>query len=257
MYVTEQQYMAYALSKMKLPLFDKIAAWVVENSDTIMMLELFDKTKHWMGVHLQDTKAKQELITIAMKNTKSVSKYYHRIFKLWTRANTPTDKRIIKFTRLLKPGISTSLLGCKFTSIRAILDEAQDIEDAWKKIMYTFPRQDNRQQSSSKFSRGSNSQSSVTSGNSATGEGSAAGESSGKDRKPTVTKLAGWSGTWYNLDPKPKKLKNNNRTTLLRQKHCWACRDSGHHRSDNCCPEFKKRLNLAIVTEANSGLEKE
>ena len=65
-----------------------------------------------------------------MKNTESVSKYYYRIFKLWTKAKTPIDKRIVKFTRSLKPVIFTPLLGCKFISIRAVLDEAQDIEDA-------------------------------------------------------------------------------------------------------------------------------
>ena len=222
MYIIKQQHVAYTLSRIKSPLFDKIAAWVAENLDTITILELFDKTKHWMGVHLQDTKAKQELITIAMKNTKSVSKYYHCIFKLWRRANTFINERIVKFMRLLKPSISTPLLGRKFTSIRAVLDEAQDIKDAQKKIMYTFSRQNNRQQSSSKFSRGSNSQGSatsrgsVTSGDSTAGGGSATGGSSGKDRKPTATKPAGWSSTWYNLDPKPKKLENNNRITLLR-----------------------------------------
>ena len=124
MYVTEQQRVAYALLRMKLPLFDKIVVWVAENSDTIIMLKLFDETKHWMEVYLQATKTKQELITIAMKNTKLVSKYYHRIFKLWTRAKTLTDKRIVKFTRSLKSGISTPLLSCKFTSIRAVLDKA-------------------------------------------------------------------------------------------------------------------------------------
>lgn len=130
MYVTERQRVAYALSRIKSPLFDKIAAWVAENFDTIIMLGLFDETKHWMGVHLQATEAKQELITIAMRNTKSVSEYYHRIFKLWMRVKTSTDERIVKFTRSLKPGISTPLLGRKFTSIRAVLDKARDIEDA-------------------------------------------------------------------------------------------------------------------------------
>ena len=129
MYVTMQQQVAYTLLRIKSPLFDKIAAWVAENSDTITMLELFDKTKHWMRVHLQAIKAKQELITIAMKNTKSVSKYYHCIFKLWTRAKTLINKRIVKFTRLLKPNIFMPLLGCKFTSIRAVLDKVQDIKN--------------------------------------------------------------------------------------------------------------------------------
>ena len=46
MYVTKQQRVAYALSRMKSPLFNKIAAWVAENSDTIIMLGLFNKTKH-------------------------------------------------------------------------------------------------------------------------------------------------------------------------------------------------------------------
>ena len=220
MYVTEQQRMVYALSQIKSSFFNKIAAWVAENLDTIIMLGLFNKTKHWIGVHLQGTKAKQELITIVIKNNKSVSKYYYRIFKLWTRANTPIDKRIVKFTRSLKSSISMPLLGCKFTSIRAVLDETQDIKDAQKEITYTFPRQDNRQQSSSKFFCGSNSQSSATSrsstadGSSTAGGSSAVGESSEKDRKPTVTKPARWSGMWYNLDLKPKKLENDNKIML-------------------------------------------
>ena len=49
-----------------------------------------------------------------------------------------------------------SLLSCKFTSIRAVLDKAQDIKDAQKEIIYMFLRQDNRQQSFLKFFCGSN-----------------------------------------------------------------------------------------------------
>ena len=88
------------------------------------MIRLFDETKYWMKVHLQIIKAKQKLITIAMKNTESVSKYYHHIFKLWTRTNTPIDERIVKFIKLLKSSISMPLLGRKFTNIRAVLDKA-------------------------------------------------------------------------------------------------------------------------------------
>ena len=176
---------------MKLSLFNKIATWVAENSDTIMIVGLFDKTEHWIGVHLQATKVKQELITIEMKNTESVSKYYYRIFKLWTKAKTPINKRIVKFTKSLKPSISMPLLGRKFTSIRAVLDEAQDIKDARKEITYTFLRQDNRQQFFLKFSRCSNSQGSATSGGFTTSEGFAASGSSRKDKKPTATKPAG------------------------------------------------------------------
>ena len=139
MYITKWQRVAYTLSRIKSLFFDKIVAWVAENLDTITMLRLFNKTKHWMGVHLQGTEAKQELITIAIKNTESVSKYYHRIFKLWTRANTPINERIVKFTRLLKPSISTPLLSRKFTSISAVLDEARDIKDALKKSRTRFP----------------------------------------------------------------------------------------------------------------------
>ena len=184
-----------------------------------------------MEVHLQATKAKQELITIAIKNTESVSKYYHRIFKLWTRANTPIDKKIVKFTRLLKPSISTPLPSCKFTSIRTVLDKVRDIKDVQKEITYKFLRQNNKQQqSSSKFSCRSNSYSFVTIGGSTSiSRGSAATNRGleGKDKKLTAFKLVGWSGTWYNPDSKPKKLKNNNKMTLLRQGCCWACCGSG------------------------------
>ena len=46
---------------------------------------------------------------------------------------------MIKFTRSLKPGIFTPLLGRKFTNIRAVLDEARDIKDARKKLRTHFP----------------------------------------------------------------------------------------------------------------------
>lgn len=208
-----------------------------------------------MGVHLQATEAKHELLTIAMKNTESVSKYYHRIFKLWTKAQTPTADKIVKFTRSLKPGISITLLRRKFTDIKAVLNEARAIKDAWKEITYTFPRQDNRQFSSSPFTQGSNScGSAAANGSSVTANRGL----EGKNRKPIATKLAGWSGAWYDPDPKPKKLENDNRIRLSCQGRCWICRGLGHCESNNCCSEFKKQLNLnTTIREADSESEKE
>lgn len=61
--------------------------------NTLTMLRLFDETEHWMGVQLQATEAKRELLTIATKNTESASEHYHRIFKLWTKTQTPISHR--------------------------------------------------------------------------------------------------------------------------------------------------------------------
>lgn len=63
----------------------------------------------------------------------------------------------------------------------------------------------------------------MTSGSFATSGGFAVivnGGSREKDKKPTAFKPVGWSGTWYNPDLKPKKLENNDRTTLLCQGRC-------------------------------------
>ena len=81
------------------------------------------------------------------------------------------------------------LLSCKFTNIRAILNEAQDIEDAQKKSRTCFPdRTIGSKQFFSKFFHSSNLyEFAATSGGSTTNESSATSEGlGGNDRKSTA-----------------------------------------------------------------------
>lgn len=59
---------------------------------------------------------------------------------------------------------------------------------------------------------------------------------------PTSSKPAGWSGAWYNPDPRPEAVMDENERDIFDcQGRCWTCRGSGHGNRDECCPEFGKQ----------------
>ena len=48
----------------------------------ITLHKFFDKAKHLIGVHRLKTDAKQELLSIIMQYSETVSQYYQQIFRL-------------------------------------------------------------------------------------------------------------------------------------------------------------------------------
>ena len=260
MYADESEKVRYALSQMEAPIFGAMHSWVADTGDSLTIDALFEEIEHYMGIHLQSRDAKKELIAITMKGGESVSEYYHRIFKLWQKAKTPVDERIEKFLVTLKPSISSSLMGSVFTEFRPLLDEARRIEDRRKDVAQHFPRPE-KQLPSKNAGKGSN-----FSGGQSTGGKSLYSPShqlkktedrpSSTKPAPTIVKPTGWTGAWYDPDPNPKKLENDDRETLSAQSRCWACRGSGHRGSDSICPQHKKRkLNAMKSIETDSGSE--
>ena len=217
LYADESEKVGYALSHMEAPIFGAMHSWVADTGDSLTSDALFEEIEHYMGIHLQSRDAKKELIAITMKGGESVSEYYHRIFKLWQKAKTPVDERIEKFLVTLKSSISSSLMGSVFTEFRLLLDEARRIEDRRKDVAQHFPRPE-KQLPSKNAGKGSN----FLGGQSTKGKSSYSPSHQIKKTKdrpstkpaPTIVKPTGWTGAWYDPDPNPKKLMNDDRETL-------------------------------------------
>ena len=265
LYADESEKVGYALSQMEAPIFGAMHSWVPDMGDSLSADALFEEIEHYMGIHLQSRDAKKELLTVTMKGGESVSEYYHRIFKLWQKAKTPVDERIEKFLVTLKPSISSSLMGSVFTDFRPLLDEARRIEDRRKDVAHHFPRPDKPAATKNSGQR-SNFSGGQSSNQSSGGKSVSASTNQINSRKsddrpnakltPTIVKPAGWVGTWYDPDPNPKKLKDDDRESLSRQRRCWACRGSGHRGHDTICPQYKdKNLSTMGTVETDSGTE--
>ena len=82
MYKNNKERVIYILSIMTAVIFKRIAAWTQANSETLTIEQLFEKVKHYMGLHFVSAEAKKELNKIIMKHTKSVNEFYHWIFEL-------------------------------------------------------------------------------------------------------------------------------------------------------------------------------
>ena len=78
----------YVLLQMEASIWNKINTWVIIQRDSLTVDKMFAEIENYMDITQHKANAKKELITIAMKQDKMVSKFYHRIFDLWTMAGT-------------------------------------------------------------------------------------------------------------------------------------------------------------------------
>ena len=276
MYPEKRDQISYAFHQLAQPIFQQLDAWINANAEDLSMEDFYKQIEHSMGIHMLVKKAEDELHVVTMKPTgETVDDYYQQIFKLWQQSKTPKRERIRRFEITLKPSISHALIGQKHTKIMDVLDAAREIEHRKHQISSKFARDSAKpfQKSSGSSGRtwgkgGSSPQaggSSTSGGNTAApaalGNSSGAPKGNGKPVNtssnantnpnakfiPTATKPAGWVGTWYDSETNPRKLRDDERTTLLQQGRCWGCRGSGHRGSDECCPLTNRRLNVTTA----------
>ena len=248
------------------------------------MEDFYKQIKHFMKIHMLVKKAEDKLCVVTMKSTgEIVNNYYQRIFKLWQQAGTTKREKIKKLKITLKPSILHALIGQKHTKIIDVLDAAREIEHRKHQISTKFARDSAKPFQKASGSSGRTwkggslpqaSRSSSTGANSvaATATSSLSGTPKGSGKPvntstsanpnskfiPTSTKPAGWVGTWYDSETNPRKLRDDERTTLLQQGRCWGCRGSGHRGSDECCPLTNRRLNVTTARAVEvSDLESE
>jgi phosphate starvation-inducible protein PhoH len=81
-------------------------------------------------------------LTIRMKNNENVSKYYHRIFKLWQKIKIFVENRIETFLIIMKSEISTSLIEREYTNLKKLLKMTRRIEIRRKDVAHSFSRDD-------------------------------------------------------------------------------------------------------------------
>ena len=61
------------------------------------MDEIFAEVENYIDITQHKTNAKKKLTTIPIKQDKTVSKFYHQIFNLWTIAGTQSKDQIEMF----------------------------------------------------------------------------------------------------------------------------------------------------------------
>ena len=73
-----------------------------------------------------------------MNKTKNVSKYYHRLFKLWQRAETSLEDRIDMFIKFVNFGISNALQAREYKNFTKFLKDVKRIENYRKNMINNF-----------------------------------------------------------------------------------------------------------------------
>ena len=91
-----------------------------------------------MDIYHQKKNAKKKLLTIKINKTKNVSKYYHRLFKLWQRAETSLENRIDMFIEFVSLGISNVLQAREYKNFTKLLKNARRIENYRKNVVNNF-----------------------------------------------------------------------------------------------------------------------
>ena len=79
-----------------------------------------------MGIHHQKKNVKKEFFTIKMNKTKNVSEYYHRVFKLWQRAETSFEDRIDMFIGSVSLDISNVLQAREYKDFTKLLKDVKN-----------------------------------------------------------------------------------------------------------------------------------
>lgn len=236
-------------------------SWVIDVGKSLTIDTLFDEIEHYMGIKFQSRASKRELATITMKSDESVTEFYHRILDLWLKAKTPESERIENFIDALQPSISNSLIGGVFIEFRPLLEKARKVEDRLENLDCYSPRPDQRAslKKPGRLGRscGLGGQSTASSSRQSGATRKKSNDHMNSKFSATAVKPIGWTGTWYDPDSNPGKLEEE-RAMLSRQGRCWACRGSGHRRSDSVCPQKNlKRPIVSRMLEVDSSSEYE
>jgi hypothetical protein len=252
MYANDRQRVRYALSQMKNLIFDVMHNWVIDVEEVLITKSFFKVIKNYMRFHHQVKNAKKKLLIVKMKNNENVSKYYHRIFKLWQKAKTSLKDRIETFLIIVKSGIYSSLMRKEFNNFEDLLKTARRIEARRKDVTHIFSRRDNRFEkivdknqnqiqsciNSSQFSFRINlSQKSSSTSMSFIDHFNEKFESVNK-------KLSDWIDEWFDEEKDSLKLTFKNKRKLFKQRRCWSCRESNHRNNDAVCINFDRKKNL-------------
>ena len=113
---------------MKDSIFDVMHSWVFDVENELILEFFFKEIENYMDIHHQKKNVKKKLLTIKMNKTKSVSEYYHRLFKLWQRAEISLEDRIDMFIESVSLDISNALQAREYKDFTKLLKDARRVE---------------------------------------------------------------------------------------------------------------------------------
>ena len=254
LYPNAKRKVRYALSQMKDPIFDVMHSWLFDIGEGLTLELFFKEIENYMGIHHQKKDAKKELLTFKMNKTESVSEYYHRLFKLWQRAETPLEERIDMFIGSVSPGISNALQAKEYKNFTNLLEDARRVEGYRKDVTNNFFSNKEKPERANKHSAPSRGAPRTTTQTSSVRTVVTDTKSAHPNEKfgPVSKKPDGWVGPWFDGERNPEKLTNEDRDKLAKQGRCWSCRGSGHRGNDAVCINADRRngvrLNKTIAT---------
>jgi hypothetical protein len=238
---------------MKNSIFDAMHDWIIETENKIILKSFFSKIENYMRLHLLKRDAKKKLLIISMKNTKIISKFYHRIFKLWKRIKISDEDRMNEFRIFIRSTFVMTLLDRKYQNMKAMFEIVKTVKNQKNDINNRYSRDDKSQKNWNKKSNRSIFDKPTTtkieqSQNKSFDEVKLLTTDHFNSQFDAVNiKSIEWVNIWYDAKKNSKKLDNDTKNQLIKQKRCWNCRESEHRNSDIVCINYdrKKRLNLA------------
>jgi hypothetical protein len=210
---------AYALKKMASPIFNTMQRFITSKPES-SYLQFMAELENMMGVHMEARNAKKELRHIGMKQSESVSEYFHRIHPLWCVANIPEEEQTEQFLTTLLPHLTNGLLAEEFTSVTSLFNKVRKIEGRKIDQQDTHPRKTFNKQATStttgRITQGQGTTPSSTPAKPASGTAAPRASATYPNEKfgPVAKKPDGWSGNWYNPETSPKKLSPDEKVTL-------------------------------------------
>ncbi|CEL11855.1 hypothetical protein ASPCAL14950 [Aspergillus calidoustus] len=90
--------------------------------------------------HLRADAANRELQTVAQRQNKSVTQYFHRLFILWDQANTLKHDRVKKLKSTLIRSVGTALYIKDHLTVRSVLDDGRKAEEGRLETFHYHPR---------------------------------------------------------------------------------------------------------------------
>jgi hypothetical protein len=206
---------------MEEPIFS-VMQTLVQRAPEKTLADFLDDVEHYMGVHLRADAANRELQTIAQRQNESVTQYFHRLLILWDQANTPEHDRVKKLKSTLIPSVGTALYIKDHLTVRSVLDDARKVEEGRLETFHYHPRGGPRNTSAPKPTSGGTppkpSSTALKDTMITPGAATAPGANNPNTRfGPVATKPEGWVGAWYNPQASPKRLTDEERTSLRQQ----------------------------------------
>lgn len=233
--------------------------YVFNQMKNFILKKIFKKIENYMSIHHQKKNAKKKFQIVKMNKTKNVSKYYHRLFKLWQRADISFENQINVFIEFVFFDISNAFQAREYKNFIKLLKNVKRIENYRKNVINNFYSNKKKSEKTNKFFTSNRGIQKITTQIvvSKTNVSSAKPPHFNEKFGTVNKKPENWIEFWYDDKQNLDKLTNEDRNTLIKQNRCWFCKKLKHKKHDLICmnagQKNKMRINKmsAIIQKTN------